>query len=95
MKDREAWRAAVHGDHKESDTTERLNNNNNKWALGRKTTKVKCHFLIAYHVNISYQHIIFHHIADDACVGLLPFRLFDSILKDFFFPTLCQQYDEK
>ena len=26
--DREAWRAAVHGDHKESDTTERLNLNN-------------------------------------------------------------------
>ena len=23
--DREAWRAAIHGDHKESDTTERLN----------------------------------------------------------------------
>ena len=23
--DREAWRAAVHGDHKESDTTEQLN----------------------------------------------------------------------
>ena len=23
--DREAWRAAVHGSHKESDTTERLN----------------------------------------------------------------------
>ena len=26
--DREAWRAAVHGGHKESDTTERLNRNN-------------------------------------------------------------------
>ena len=26
MKDREAWRAAVHGGHKESDTTDRLNN---------------------------------------------------------------------
>ena len=25
MMDREAWRAAVHGDHKESDTTKRLN----------------------------------------------------------------------
>ena len=28
VKDREAWCAAVHGGHKESDTTERLNNNN-------------------------------------------------------------------
>ena len=27
VKDREAWRAAVHGGHKESDTTEPLNNN--------------------------------------------------------------------
>ena len=26
VKDREAWRAAVHGGHKESDVTERLNN---------------------------------------------------------------------
>ena len=29
VKDREAWSAAVHGGHKESDTTERLNNSNN------------------------------------------------------------------
>ena len=29
VKDREAWRAAVHGMTRESDTTERLNNNNN------------------------------------------------------------------
>ena len=28
-KDQEAWRAAVHGMTRESDTTERLNNNNN------------------------------------------------------------------
>ena len=28
VKDREAWCAAVHGGHKESDTTEQLNNNN-------------------------------------------------------------------
>ena len=28
VKDREAWGAAVHGGRKESDTTERLNNNN-------------------------------------------------------------------
>ena len=27
-KDREAWHAAVHGGHKESDATEQLNNNN-------------------------------------------------------------------
>ena len=29
VKDREAWHAAVHGGHKESDMTERLNNNTN------------------------------------------------------------------
>ena len=29
VKDREAWRAVVHGGHKELDTTERLNNDNN------------------------------------------------------------------
>jgi len=29
LKDREAWRAAVHGGHKELDMTERLNNKNN------------------------------------------------------------------
>ena len=29
VKDREAWRAAVHGGRKESDMTERLNKNNN------------------------------------------------------------------
>ena len=28
VKDREAWHAAVHGGHKESDRTKRLNNNN-------------------------------------------------------------------
>ena len=28
VQDREAWRAATHGGHKESDTTERLNNTN-------------------------------------------------------------------
>ena len=27
VKDREAWQAAVHGGHKELDTTEQLNNN--------------------------------------------------------------------
>ena len=27
--DREAWRAVIHGGHKESDTTERLNSNKN------------------------------------------------------------------
>ena len=34
VKDREAWRAAVHGGRKELDTTERLNKNN---ALDGKT----------------------------------------------------------
>ena len=29
VKDREAWHAAIHGGHKESDTTEWLNNNRN------------------------------------------------------------------
>ena len=29
VKDREAWRAAAHGGHRESDTTERLDDNNN------------------------------------------------------------------
>ena len=33
VKDREAWRAAVHGGHKESDTTERLNNKNKSLSL--------------------------------------------------------------
>ena len=28
VKDREAWHVAVHGGHKESDTTQQLNNNN-------------------------------------------------------------------
>ena len=28
VKDREAWQAAVHRGHKESDTTDQLNNNN-------------------------------------------------------------------
>ena len=28
VKDREAWQAAVHGGHKESDITDQLNNNN-------------------------------------------------------------------
>ena len=32
--DREAWHAADHGSHKESDTTEQLHNNK---ALGKKT----------------------------------------------------------
>ena len=33
VKDREAWHAAVHGGHRESDTTERLDNNNNLYIL--------------------------------------------------------------
>ena len=34
VKDRESWRAAVHGAHKELDTTQRLNNNRLKLGLG-------------------------------------------------------------
>ena len=34
VKDREAWRAAVHGGHKESDMTERLNSNNHTSICG-------------------------------------------------------------
>ena len=33
-KDREAWRAAVHRGNKEWNTTEQLNNNNNKENVG-------------------------------------------------------------
>ena len=33
VKDKEVWRAAVHGGHKESDTTERLNNKNKSLSL--------------------------------------------------------------
>ena len=32
--DGEAWRTAVHGGHKKSDTTEQLNNNNNPFLFG-------------------------------------------------------------
>ena len=32
VEEREAWRAAVHGGHKESDMTEQLNNSNMVWA---------------------------------------------------------------
>ena len=42
VKDREAWRAAVHGGHKESDTTERLNKNNPYKDLLCSTEAVFC-----------------------------------------------------
>ena len=35
VKDREAWRAAVHGVSKESDITERLNNNSKARCIGK------------------------------------------------------------
>ena len=43
VKDREAWRAAVHGGHKESDTTEQLN-----WINWIKKKKVDTSIPIAY-----------------------------------------------
>ena len=36
-KDREAWRAAVHGGHKESDSAEQLNSTNNKGRPGGRS----------------------------------------------------------
>ena len=41
VKDREAWRAAVHGGHKESDTTEPLNNE--RFVCSRDTTVASFH----------------------------------------------------
>ena len=42
VKDREAWRAAVHGGRKESDMTERLNNSNPlEWLESKKTDNNK------------------------------------------------------
>ena len=35
VKGREAWRAAVHGGHKEQDMTEWLNNNNSHSRVGK------------------------------------------------------------
>ena len=59
VKDREAWRAAVHGGHKESDTTEQLNSKS--WAqrhihLGTRaeweSSWFTCHylFLLQHHI---------------------------------------------
>ena len=44
VKDREAWRAAVHGGHKESDTTERLNKNNNNIDNNQRLSICNMHY---------------------------------------------------
>ena len=36
VKDREAWHAEVHGDLKESDMTDQLNNSNNNGSVGKR-----------------------------------------------------------
>ena len=42
VKDREAWHAAVHGDHKESDMTERLNSNTFETCQSRASSGLGC-----------------------------------------------------
>ena len=51
VKDREAWQAAVHGGHKELDTTERLNNNS-KLIYQAKILPIFC-VPSAFHIGIS------------------------------------------
>ena len=50
VKDREAWGAAVHGGHKESNMTERLNSNN---CWRRK-------FLKCFHLKLTYIRFLVH-----------------------------------
>ena len=41
VKDRDAWHVAVHGGHKESDTIERLNDNNMQLNIRKQTAQSK------------------------------------------------------
>jgi len=44
VKDRETWCAAVHGGHKESDTTKRLNKNNNNIHNNQRLSVCNMHY---------------------------------------------------
>jgi len=41
VKDRDAWHVAVHGGHKESDTIERLNDNNMQLNIRKTNSPIK------------------------------------------------------
>ena len=51
VKNRGAWHAAVHGGHRESDTTQRLNNNDK--AITHELGKVHCLHLLLYNLSFS------------------------------------------